>query len=218
MTVDLIRLSSLDLMLAAVLVLALAALSFRLELGVGRQLIVAAVRSAIQLGLIGLVLKALFEQADPFLVAGLTLIMLIAAGYEVTARQRQRFRGLWSIGIGTVSMFISSFSVGILALIVIIQPTPWYMPQYLIPLLGMLLGNTMSGVAISLRELTRNAVRERGTIEARLMLGHSWNDAIGNLRREALRSGLIPIINSMAAAGIVSLPGMMTASDSGWIA
>jgi putative ABC transport system permease protein len=50
----------------------------------------------------------------------------------------------------------------------------------------------------------------RGAIEARLMLGHNWHEAVGELRREALRSGLIPIINAMTAAGIVSLPGMMT--------
>ena len=42
------------------------------------------------------------------------------------------------------------------------------------------------------------------------MLGHTWDQAIGDLRRRALRSGLIPIINAMAAAGVVSLPGMMT--------
>lgn len=91
-----------------------------------------------------------------------------------------------------------------------IQVDPWYTPQYLIPLLGMLLGNTMSGMAIALDNLTKSAWQERGAIEAQLILGESWSKAIGEIRREALRSGLIPIINAMAAAGIVSLPGMMT--------
>jgi putative ABC transport system permease protein len=68
----------------------------------------------------------------------------------------------------------------------------------------------MSGVAISLANLTDNAWQQRGQIEARLMLGQDWNQAIGGIRRDALRTGLIPIIQAMATAGIVSLPGMMT--------
>jgi putative ABC transport system permease protein len=207
---QLISLSPWDLALAASLVLALAGLSLRLGLGVERRLLVAAARSTLQLGLIGLVLKALFELNHPALVALLTLVMLLAAGYEVMARQQRRFTGLWGMGIGTLSMFLSSFSVMLLTLTVIIQPEPWYQPQYLIPLLGMLLGNTMSGIAISLESITQQAWRERGAIEARLMLGSNWSEAIARLRRDALRAGLIPIVNSMAAAGIVSLPGMMT--------
>ena len=68
----------------------------------------------------------------------------------------------------------------------------------------------MSGVAIVLDNLTRSAWSQRGAIEARLMLGSTWSEAIGDLRREALRAGLIPIINAMTTAGVVSLPGMMT--------
>jgi putative ABC transport system permease protein len=207
---ELIRLSPWDLALAAVMVLILALLSRRLGLGVERRLLVAAARSALQLGLIGLVLKTLFELEHPALVAALTLVMLLAAGYEVLARQQRRFTGLWGMGIGTLSMFISSFTVMLVALTVIVQPEPWYAPQYLIPLLGMLLGNTMSGIAISLENLTQLAWRGRGPIEAQLMLGRGWHQAIGHIRRDALRAGLIPIVNAMAAAGIVSLPGMMT--------
>jgi putative ABC transport system permease protein len=68
----------------------------------------------------------------------------------------------------------------------------------------------MSGIAIALDNLTQNAVRQRGVIEGRLALGETWNRAVGDIRREAMRSGLIPIINTMTAAGVVSIPGMMT--------
>jgi putative ABC transport system permease protein len=107
-------------------------------------------------------------------------------------------------------MFISAFSITLLTLFVIIQPDPWYKPQYAIPLLGMLLGNTMTGIAIGLDNLTRNARELREQIEERLILGQTWSQAIEDIRKDALRSGLIPIINAMAAAGVVSLPGMMT--------
>jgi putative ABC transport system permease protein len=208
--VSLISLSPFDLGLASALVLLLALLSWRLRLGVERRILIAAARSTVQLVLLGLVLKVLFETTDPWLIGLLALIMLSVAGWEVMARQKRRFRGTWGYGIGALSMFLSSFSITLLALTVIIRVEPWYQPQYLIPLLGMLLGNTMSGVAIALDGLTRQAAEGRGRIEARLMLGAGWSEAIEDIRRDALRSGLIPIVNAMASAGIVSLPGMMT--------
>ncbi len=206
----LIRLQPWDLALASGLIALLALLSWRLKLGVERRVLVAALRSAVQLILIGLVLETLFAQSNPFLVGGLALIMLSVAGWEVRARQQRGYLGPWGYGIGTVSMFLSSFSVTLLALTVIIQVDPWYEPRYLIPLLGMLLGNTMNGIAIALDDLTRRAWDARGRIEARLVLGATWEEAIADQRREALRAGLIPIVNAMAAAGLVSLPGMMT--------
>ncbi|MCG7872921.1 MAG: iron export ABC transporter permease subunit FetB [Candidatus Thiodiazotropha lotti] len=207
---NLILLTPLDLAIAATLVVALALISLRLSLGIEGKLLIAALRTVIQLSLLGLVLKFLFVQSHPLLISALAMFMLFVAGYEVMARQQRRFSGIWGFGVGTLSMFISSFSVTILALTVIIQAEPWYSVQYLIPLLGMMLGNTMSGIAIALDNLTQNAWQRRQEIEARLILGHSWDQAIRDIRRNALRSGLIPIINAMAAAGIVSLPGMMT--------
>jgi putative ABC transport system permease protein len=68
----------------------------------------------------------------------------------------------------------------------------------------------MSGVAIALDSLTRQAWESRGKIEARLLAGSTWEEAIEDIRRESLRSGLIPIVNAMGTAGLVSLPGMMT--------
>jgi len=207
---DLISLGPLDLALASALVLLLAALSWRLHLGVERRILIAALRSTVQLVLLGLVLKVLFDTTNPLLIGLLALMMLSVAGWEVMARQKRRYRGPWGYGIGALSMFLSSFSITVLALAVIIRVEPWYQPQYLIPLLGMLLGNTMSGIAIALDALTRQAAENRSRIEARLLLGAGWSQAIEDIRRDALRSGLIPIVNAMATAGIVSLPGMMT--------
>ena len=206
----LILLSPVDLGMAAGLVLLLAALSWNLQLGIGRRMLVASLRSTVQLLLLGLVLKTLFASTNPWLVAALATVMLGVAGYEVMARQKYRFRGAWGYGTGALSMFLSSFSIALLALLVLLQPAPWYTPQYAIPLLGMLLGNTMTGIAVSLDSLTRQTIDKRHQIEARLALGHTAAEAIGDIRRDALRAGLIPIVNAMATAGIVSLPGMMT--------
>jgi len=205
-----IQLSVFDLSLAALLVVALALTSARIYPGLAWQLLVAALRTAIQLTLIGLVLKALFANSHLLWVGLLSLLMLAVAGREVMTRQHRRFAGSWGYGIGAVSMFISSFTVALFALIVVVDNEPWYQPQYSIPLLGMLLGNTMNGIALALDRLTQSAWEQRDVIEARLMLGYSAPEAVSGIRRQVFRSGLIPIINAMAAAGIVSLPGMMT--------
>ncbi|MCH8543174.1 MAG: iron export ABC transporter permease subunit FetB [Alcanivorax sp.] len=196
--------------MAAMLVVLLAACTWYARLGLGKSLLIAAARTAIQLSLIGLVLEALFSVARLHWVALMAVIMLLLAGREVMARQRYRLSGGWAFGIGTLSMFVSSFAVTLLTLLVIIGPDPWYTPQYAIPLLGMMLGNTMTGVALGLDRLTESVWRQRALIENRLMLGQPWQEAIGDIRREAMRGGMIPTINAMAAAGIVSLPGMMT--------
>jgi len=205
-----VALSPVDLATAALLVILLALISWRLRAGITRQLLIAALRTAVQLTLIGLVLKTLFTHVQLGWVTLLALVMLLIAGREVMVRQERRFVGWWGYAIGTVSMFLSSFAVTVFALVVILGNQPWYAPQYAIPLLGMLLGNTMSGIAIAMDRLTSAAWEKRQVIEARLMLGERWNHAISDLRVQAMRSGLIPIINAMAAAGVVSLPGMMT--------
>ncbi len=199
-----------DLLLAATLVLAVAGLSWRLRLGVTAAMLVAALRTTAQLLLIGVVLRVLFAHASLGWVAVMALVMLLAAGREVRARQRRRFLGGWSFGLGTLSMFVSSFAVAILALVTMVGVEPWWEPRYAIPLLGMLLGNTMTGIALGLDRLTQSAWERREVVEARLVLGATRSEAIADARRDAIRSGMIPIVNAMAAAGIVSLPGMMT--------
>ena len=207
---NLIVLSAGDLLLASLLVLLLGVMSVRYRLEVEKQLAIAAVRTTVQLLLIGLVLKALFASSHPLFVAGIALIMLLAAGREVAARQKRRLKGFTGFAVGTGAMFVSSFTIMILTLLIVIQAKPWYAPQYAIPMLGMLLGNTMNGIALGMNALTTAVWQQRGVIEQRLLLGQTWEEVIREIQSESARTGMIPIINSMAAAGIVSLPGMMT--------
>ena len=205
-----IKLAYSDLLIAAFLVFLLGLLSLRLQLKISKSLAIAALRTTVQLLLIGLVLKLLFANANVFFMALIALVMLSVASREVMARQQRRFSGWWSIGIGSVSMFISSFTIATMALLLIISSTPWYSPQYAIPLLGMMLGNTMNGVALSLDRLTQTAWQQREVIEQRLMLGQTRQEAFMQVRRDSIRAGMIPIINAMTTAGLVNLPGMMT--------
>jgi putative ABC transport system permease protein len=205
-----IPLSSVDLAIAGVLVLLLAFFTNRLGLGFGKRLIISGVRTAVQLLLVGMILRQLFSAYNIWLILLLALVMILIAGREIMVRQKIRVRGVYGYGVGVFSMAVSSFAIAFFSLVVIIEVDPWYTPQYAIPLLGMLLGNTMTGISLATDKLTSEIYAQRNLIEQRLYLGETWQTASEDIRKNAMRTGMIPIINAMAAAGVVSLPGTMT--------
>ncbi len=207
---DFITLSYLDLAMASVLLLLNAGLSLRLQLGLEKDIIISALRMSVQLVLVGLVLKVLFAATNPWLTLLAMLIMGAFAGREIMARQRTKFTGWWGVGLGSSTMMTAGMIVIVLGLTTQVRPDPWYDPRYATPLFGMILGNTMTGISLGLNTLTTNAVRSRKAIEGALLLGCTRWVAFQPVTREALVSGMMPIINAMAAAGVVSLPGMMT--------
>jgi putative ABC transport system permease protein len=205
-----IQLDTLDLVLAGALLLINGALSLVLRLRLGRQLVIAAVRMIVQLVLVAFILEVLFATISPWLTAAVALVMVAFGGREVVARQQRRFRGGWSFAIGVTAMASAAGAVTVFALTTQIQPDPWYHPRFTIPLLGMVLGNTMTGIALGLDTLTHAAVTQMRAVEARLSLGQPRLRALEGVTRQAMRSALMPTINAMAAAGVVALPGMMT--------
>ncbi len=208
--IEYIRLELSDLALAALLLLINGGLSIALKLRLERPLAIAAIRMVVQLGLVALVLQALFTTVSPWLTGLIALVMIAFAGREIMARQERRFAGWWSYGLGTGCMAVAAAAVTLFALTTQIQPEPWYHPRFAIPLLGMILGNTMTGIALGLDTLTAAALADARAIEARIALGHPRARALRSAAQRALRSALMPTINAMAAAGVVSLPGMMT--------
>lgn len=206
----LIALDYFDLALAASLLAVNAGISIWLQLGLARPTLLAAARMVVQLGLMGLALELLFSLVSPFWTALFALAMVLFAGREASARQERPLAGLWGYGLGTTSMLAAAAVVTIFALTTQVRPEPWYDPRYAIPMLGMILGNTMNGVSLGLHTLTSTAARERAAIEARLALGQPRGMALRHVMAGALKTALMPIVNAMAAAGLVSLPGMMT--------
>jgi len=199
-----------DLALGSLLVVANAGLSLALDLGLHKRLAISSLRMLVQLFLMGLVLTTLFKLLSPGLTALAVLVMVGFAGREVSARQDRRLKGLWSYGLGTASMMLAALLVTVLALTTALKPDPWYDPRYALPLLGMILGNTMTGVSLGLNSLTTGLYQRRAAVEARLMLGDDRHSAFSPVVKQALRNALMPIINVMSATGVVSIPGMMT--------
>lgn len=205
-----IALSYFDLVAAAVFLVLNAVFSILLNLGLARQLLIASLRMIVQLLMVGLLMKAVFAAASAWLTLAVAIAMVAFAGREIWARQERSMAGIWGYGVGATSMMIAGTVVTVMALTTQIEPSPWWSPQFALPLFGMILGNTMTGVSLGLDTLHTMLHRERSAIEARLLLGHTRWMAVMPATRRALRSGFTPIINSMAATGVVSLPGMMT--------
>ena len=195
---------------SALLILINGLLSVRWQLGIEKQLLISAARMVVQLLLVGWILTTLFALVSPWLTLLVALIMLCFAAWEVQARQKHRFTGHWRFSLGFLAMMMSASVVTLLALTAFLESDPWYHPRFAIPLLGMILGNTMTGVSLGINTLTTTTRREMRGIEAQLALGATLHEAMRPVMREALRTGLMPMINGMAATGVVSLPGMMT--------
>jgi putative ABC transport system permease protein len=210
MTGGYIELSYFDLALAALLLLFNAGLSLALGLRLEGRMLLAALRMTVQLLLVGLVLQTLFNFVSLWLTALVALVMALFAGREILARQEHRLSGWWGYGIGSSTMLVAGMVVTMLALNGPLRPDPWYDPRYAIPLFGMILGNAMTGISLGLDSLTALARQERAAIEAQLILGASRWQAMRPVAQRALRTGFTPMLNSMAAAGVVFLPGMMT--------
>lgn len=207
---DYVSISYGDLAFASVLLVANAGFSIALRLGLERQMLVAAARMTVQLLLIGVVLKFLFALASLWVTLLAMLVMAAVAGYEINARQEHRIAGGGSYVLGALTALTAGFLVTAFALAAPIRPDPWYAPHFAIPLFGMILGNAMTGISLGLDTLTTAVRREAVSIEAQLMLGETFRCAMRPVVQRALRSGFMPIINAMAATGVVALPGMMT--------
>jgi putative ABC transport system permease protein len=207
---SLVALSATDLALASLLLLVNGLISVAFGLRLEKGLAIAAVRMVVQLGAVGFVLAFVFAQTSPAWTVLVAAVMVAVAGFELMQRQERRFADWWAYGLGHLTLLLVGGLATLYAVGLVIGPEPWYAPRYIVPILGMVLGNTLTAVSLALQVLTEGAGRERAAIEARIALGASRFEALSAVLRQAMRTAMTPLMNTMAVAGIVTLPGMMT--------
>ena len=189
-----------------VLVAIAAAVSFWQKADLERDIAVAVARSFIQLTAIGYVIKLIFDQDQLVFVIVLLSAMVLFGAF--TARQRARHvpGAFWPllIALGIAATATVSLVVGL----GIFDATP----RFLVPVGGMVIGNSMTAASVALNRLGDEVAAQARLIEATLALGATSTQAAAPIVRRSLRSGMIALIDSTKTTGVVFFPGTMVGS------
>lgn len=205
-----IALTPVDLALAASTTLLVGGLSLAAGLKLERSLALAVARMVAQLLLFAIVLKFVFEQTSALWTLTAAAVMIGAAVLEITLNRQVRGLG-WPIALlSTLTLMVAALGTALFTVIVVVGPEPWYTPRYVLPILGMVLGNALTVMSLAVTSMIDAIRRDRAAIETRLALGHTRLDALSAPLRAALCTGLLPVITMLSTAGLVTLPGMMS--------
>ena len=208
MTASIIDLSLWDLVTVYSLLLMSIGLAHLLKAGQSKDLFWSGLRMFIQLLVVGYVLHLIFALETPLPVLLILIVMIGFAVQTIGARVKTKMPHFYRVvgtailfGCGGMTFFFCSLVIGL---------EPWYDPRYLIPLAGMIIGNSMTGASLAVERLASEFRERHEEIETGLCLGGSIQAVSETAVSSAFRAALIPSVNAMAAMGLVFLPGMMT--------
>lgn len=208
MTTGVVDIGYLELLAASLLILIAGIVSYKLELGQTKHIALSVVRCFIQLLAAGFVLKYLFEWQTWWLVLLALIFMIMAATQIATSRIKNKVPHL--IPAVFLSIFISSLAVGFIVIEGVIHADPWYNARQLIPIMGMIIGNAMTSIAVAIDRLFVDMDSRSDEILTFVALGGTPREAAFPSLKAAIGAGMMPVLASMSAAGIVMIPGMMT--------
>ena len=179
-------------------------LSKTLKLGLEKDTIIATVRSVIQLLAVGFILKFVFDSGSVIYI----LLMIALMTFAATLNARKKGKGIkgitWKIALTLIVVEI--VTQGVLLGLGIIPATA----QYIIPISGMLIGNSMILSILFLNRFTAEITSHQNEIELILSLGGTPKQAINRQLTNAIKASMIPTIESQKTIGLVQLPGMMS--------
>lgn len=174
-----------------------------------KEILISTVRMTLQLILTGYVLAYVFENSHPSYTIIAIAFMEIFAIYNVFKRSKLNLSSKMK-KIIAISMLFGTVTSLVYFLFVVIRISPWYNPRYFIPIGGMVVGNSMTGITLGVTRLVDGMTNQKDLIETSLMLGATPKTASKVIVDKAFDSAILPTINSMVGMGIVFLPGMMT--------
>lgn len=195
------------LLVAMLMVTVAAAVSGVMRMGVGRTLLWSACRALLQLCAMGFVMGFVIRANNPWLVFALIAVMVVAGVQITLSRAKGVPKGL--TGPVLLSLVVTMAIMIAVVAELIVRPQPWYAPQLVVPLTGMLLGNTVSALAVGLSRFYESMGERRDEIDTLLALGATTWEAARPSVVSSIRLGLLPTTASLASSGIVTIPGMM---------
>ncbi|KAF9648719.1 UPF0014-domain-containing protein [Thelephora ganbajun] len=188
-----------------------AVLSSAYRLGISSSLISAALRCIIQLSVMALVLEKIFKTQDPLGVAGLALLLNLLGTVEIVVNKCKR-RHKYIFFSSFIAMLCATAPVSIIGTRFAMSIIPFWTPEQFIPIVGMLSGNSISAIVVSIDYVLKEFVENRDKIEVHLAFGGSRLEACRPVAKQALRLALTPMISQMSVIGMISIPGTMTGS------
>jgi putative ABC transport system permease protein len=197
-----------DVVVSLSLVGVLLVVSLVQRLGIWRSVVVGTIRTFVQLMIIGYVLKFVFDLSKWYWVLLMLVVMVAVAGRAAASREEVRRPGRVLTAGTAIALGVLVTVATVVGLVIRIRP--WYLPQILIPISGMVIGNTMNAVALTTTRFRSELALRRAEIEAALALGATSAQASVRPLRSAIKSALIPTINALMVVGLVQLPGMMS--------
>ena len=174
-----------------------------------KEILVSSVRMTIQLILTGYILVYLFKTPSPLYTVLVLIAMEAFSVYNIIRRAKAKLSPKLK-QIIALSMLAGTVSCLLYFLLIVVRISPWYDPRYFIPIAGMLIGNSMTGISLGVSRLVDGIRTQKSLVEGALMLGATPKMAVKQIVDNAFDSAILPTINSMVGMGIVFLPGMMT--------
>jgi putative ABC transport system permease protein len=205
---EIINISWINVSIATLFIVAAGLCSIYLKLGLERDLLIGVFRTFLQLALLGYVLKAVFSINDPLVVLLLFSCMIFFAARIISGRVKEK-RVPYFLPV-LASMFLSYMLINLFVMSIIVKVEPWYFPVYFIPVGGMIIGNSMNAISLSINTWFEGLKKDRDRVELFLSLGASPKESTDHNFMESVKSGMIPSINALMSVGVVSIPGMMT--------
>ncbi|OSX76688.1 hypothetical protein BU14_0178s0004 [Porphyra umbilicalis] len=187
-------------------IVGVAAASAVMSLQLEAKVLTAAARCAVQLFVLGFVLVPIFTADSPAIVFAYLGLMVAVAAAEATRRTKYTTPGLFGRVLAAIAAAAGAMSLYGLG---------WALrtgldAQYVIPLVGMLIGNSLSAVSVSLSHLLTQFAEHPDAVVTYLALGGDCWEASRDTLRAAMTLGLTPTLNVMSVTGIISIPGLMT--------
>lgn len=174
-----------------------------------KQIILASFRMTIQLIIAGYILTYIFDHPSPWLTLSIILLMEVFAIRNIFKQVKYRMAHKLK-GIAALSLFVGTLISLFYFNMVVIHFSPWYEPRYFIPIAGMIVGNSMTGITLGINTLLGGLNEQREKVEGALMLGATPKAATKTYVDNAFDSAILPTLNNMLGMGIIFLPGMMT--------
>ncbi|RJX29575.1 MAG: iron export ABC transporter permease subunit FetB [Dethiobacter sp.] len=180
-----------------------------LEIGKEKEIIIATLRMTVQLVAVGYALDIIFNQSQFYISLLILILMQYFAIRNIYSRVKMPLNNKLR-RVVVFSMLTGTTLTIFFFLVLVINLKPWYEPRYFLPITGMIIGNSMTGISLGVERLISGVTAKKELIEGALMLGATPKDATLDIVKDAFTSAIMPTINSMVGMGIVFLPGMMT--------